>query len=306
VSGEPRQEGATRPPTRGRLDLLGLRRAAGRLLLPAWFAIISFQAAVATVGNQGFDPLDARLYVAATRAWLAGQDPWSVAYHGIYFAAPPPTLLAMLPFAVLPDPAGWIALALLSVIAGVATIRMLGLPWWWLLFPPLVLGAISGNPQLLLVPLLLGGGGWLAGLAKVYAIVPAVVLGRRRQVGAFAVVVLATAPFLPWAQYLGELGAINARLAEQSRYGFSTTVAVALAVPALVGFWLVGRERTAWLAVPALWPMQQWYYGTLALPARSALACAIIAAPIPASGTLAVLVVGAVEAVRRITARRRM
>jgi hypothetical protein len=42
--------------------------------------------------------------------------------------------------------------------------------------------------------------------------------------------------------------------------------------------------------VPALWPSQQWYYASLALPVRSALVGAIIAVPVVGSGALALFV----------------
>ena len=57
---------------------------------------------------------------------------------------------------------------------------------------------------------------------------------------------------------------------------------------------IVGRERAAWLAVPALWPSQQYYYGSLAIGARSGLAAAIVAFPINGSGLYALLILAAV------------
>ena len=50
---------------------------------------------------------------------------------------------------------------------------------------------------------------------------------------------------------------------------------------------MVGRERAAWLVVPAIWPSQQFYYGTIALPATSKIALALIALPVPGNGLLA-------------------
>ncbi len=50
--------------------------------------------------------------------------------------------------------------------------RLLRLPWWWLLFPPFIDAAWNGNPQNLLVPLILVGAGPVAVFLKVYAIVP--------------------------------------------------------------------------------------------------------------------------------------
>lgn len=95
------------------------------------------------------------------------------------------------------------------------TIRILRLPWWWLLFPPLVHGIVSGNVQLLLVPLILWRAGWVAGLLKVYGIVPDALLGHWRQLVALGVALLVTAPILPWGLYLSRIGEINAALSCQ-------------------------------------------------------------------------------------------
>ena len=123
---------------------------------------------------------DARLYVEATRAWLAGSDPWDVQLHGNYFAAPPPTLLPFIPVALLPPELG-VAVVVLAVCAGaLATVRLLRLPWWWLMFPPLVQCVLSGNVQALLVPLILVPAGALAITLKVYAGLPLALLGRWR------------------------------------------------------------------------------------------------------------------------------
>ena len=51
--------------------------------------------------------------------------------------------------------------------------------------------------------------------------------------------------------------------------------------------------------MPALWPAQQYYYGSLAIGARSGLAAAIVALPIPGSGLLALVTLAGVEYVQR-------
>ena len=66
---------------------------------------------------------------------------------------------------------------------------------------------------------------------------------------------------------------------------------------ALAALVLCGRERTAWLAVPALWPYTQWYYSTLAVPALvpvtafTSMAAALLAVQIPGLAVGAVIVV---------------
>src|SRR6188474_2187872 len=56
--------------------------------------------------------LDGQLYLEATRTWLAGGDPFTVVVHRLSLAAPPPTLLPLVPFAILPPTLG---LALLAI-----------------------------------------------------------------------------------------------------------------------------------------------------------------------------------------------
>jgi hypothetical protein len=283
-------------PRRGRwIDGTAMRALLERWFAPAWFAVISGVFVVQAVSTGGPSFVDARLYVQATQAWLSGQDPWTVAFHGLYFAAPPPSLLPLIPFALLPEPVGWLLLAVTACAAAVLTVRMLRLPAWWLLFPPLVNGALAGNPQLLLIPLLLGPGAWLAAVIKVYALVPIAIRGQWRHLVLFGVLLIVTAPWLPWAAYVRDLPSIGSNLAAQSRYAPGLPLAIALAVPAALALLVIGRERAAWLAVPALWPAQQWYYGTLAMPSRSLIACCVVAAPVPASGALAVIALGGLE-----------
>jgi hypothetical protein len=174
-------------------------------------------------------------------------------------------------------------------VASIATIRMLRLPWWWILFPPLVQSILSANVQALLLPLILVGAGGLAVLFKIYAAVPLLILGRWKALAVAAVAIIASIPILPWATYIAEFATINARLVEQTRFALPTLVLVAAAPLALIALWVVGRERAAWLAVPALWPSQQYYYGSLAIGARSAMAAALVALPVNGSGLIALL-----------------
>jgi hypothetical protein len=282
-----------------------VRRVVARWGLGLWFGLVSTVATAGSLGRGSPPFFDAQLYVAASRAWLAGGNPWTVEFQGILYAAPPPSLVLLAPFAALPGDSGWILLGLLCVTGAVLTVRMLHLPWWWLLFPPLVMAALSGNVQALLIPLILVRAGGLGGMLKVYGIVPDVILGRWLPVLSLTVMALVTAPFLPWGYFLAHAGEINAVLAEQSHYGFPAQVSILLAPLALAAMWVVGRERAAWLAVPALWPSQQWYYATLAMPARSALAAFVISLPLDGSGTLALLVLAAVELWKRRRARTR-
>jgi hypothetical protein len=274
-----------------------VRATIDRWWLAFWFALVSVIGLILPQFQQSSILVDARLYVDAARTWLAGGDPWSVNIGGLYFAAPPPTLLAVAPFTLLPEPWGSGALGVVCLAGAVATVRLLRLPVWWLLFPPLVQAVIAGNVQTLLVPLLLGMGGALAPILKIYAAVPLAILGRWRALLASALLVLLTAPLLPWTTYLDQFAAIYANLVAQSTMGPSVIAALVLAPVAAVCLWIVGRERAAWLVVPAIWPAQQWYYATLVLPTRSRLVAGIIATPIPIAGFVA-LVAAAVHAWR--------
>jgi hypothetical protein len=256
--------------------------------LAVWFAIISaMRLSVVLTGEWGFD---ARLYLDATRAWLSGADPW-VFHETQRFAAPPPTLIPLVPFAILPEELAVTLMVILAGVGAIATVKLLRLPWWWLLFPPFIDGIENGNPQTLLVPLILVGAGPVAAFLKIYALVPLVLTLRWRAVAVTAVLLLVTAPFLPWASYLAKFGDLSAALEIQSDGGLSATAIPWLIPVAVVALVLCGRERAGWLAVPALWPATQWYYSTLAIPALTPIAAAIIAVPIPGIVVLAVIAV---------------
>lgn len=270
----------------------------GRFWLPIWFAANSLIAIVFSARDTTLLYFDARLYLMATKEWLAGGDPWSVDLAGNFYAAPPPSLLPLVPLAALPIDAGVAVIAALVIGAAIASVRLLRLPWWWILFPPLIQSILSANVQALLLPLILVGAGPMATFFKVYAAVPLVLLARWRAVVITAVLLLVSAPLLPWSLYVRELGEINARLVDQTNYALPTPILAAFAPLALVAMWIVGLERATWLAVPALWPSQQYYYGSLAMGARSGLAAAIVAFPINGSGLWALLILGAVTWLR--------
>lgn len=271
-----------------------IRSLVTRYGLAVWFAAHSLIAIGYSARDTTLLFFDARLYLMATRAWLDGGDPWSVELAGNYFAAPPPSMLPLAPIALLPIDVGVAVVAGAVLVASVLTVRLLGLPWWWLLFPPLVQSALSANVQSLLIPLILLPLGAVAALLKIYAVVPLVLLRRWRALAIAAALITITIPLLPWATYIADFGEINARLVDQTDDALPTQVLLLAAPFALVAMWVIGRERAAWLAVPALWPSQQYYYGSLAIGAKSALAAAIVAFPIDGSGLLALFVLAAV------------
>ena len=266
-------------------------RVVSRYWLQAWFTIESVGALIQAAMDTRHIFFDARLYLAATRAWLDGGDPWQVHIAGNYFAAPPPSLLPLVPLAWLPADFGYLIVAVAVLVAAVATVRMLDLPWWWILFPPLVQCVLSANVQGLLIPLILVRAGPIAALLKIYAAVPLLILGRWRSLLVLGVALVASLAVLPWALFMSNFELIGSRLSEQNEHGLPNIVLIVLAPAILAALYVVGREKAAWLAVPAFWPTQQFYYGTLVMPARSKVAAAIVALPVAGSGTVALFVV---------------
>lgn len=222
---------------------------------------------------EGLVGIDARIYTVAASAWLQGADPWATAVDGFYFAAPPPTLLAFAPAPFLGEGFAAALWVLLGAIAAVYVIRRLELAWWWVFFPPVTNGVLAGNPDPVILGLLLTRREVYAGFAtllKVYALVP--ILGERRWrgVAAAAIALLVTVPVLPWDRYIGRFGEITAVLDRQSN-GISAYGVIWLMVLAAVALVLVGLRWAGWLAVPALWPSTQLHYSVLALPALAGL-----------------------------------
>ena len=253
----------------GRLDWAFIRRST-TWVVPAGFVAMT----LAVIGKYLVTPtwlgFDASLYAAASAAWLAGSDPWAVSQAGIYYAAPPPTLLVFMPFASLPPLTVSVIWILGSfALAGLA-IRSLRLPIWWMAFPPLVDAALVGNPDAAVLALLVVGGGRLGALApffKIYAVVPMIGERRWRQVGLTGALLTATAFVLPWATWFADLPVITANLASTaafqttSVYGSPNLMAIAIVV-----LLAMGMRRAGWLAVPLLWPSTQFHYMAIAVP----------------------------------------
>jgi len=239
-----------------------------KVWLPVWFGLNSlFYLFVFFYADQGGD---ARIYHRALLAWLSGGDPWAQEYGGVYFAAPPPTLLYLLPFAAIPEEAYRLLAVGLNVGAAVFVLNRLKLPAWWLLFPPIVEAVSTGNPNLVMIAGLVAAhpvGDAIAGFAKVYGIIPAVILGRWRGVILFAAVLVVTAPVLPWGLFVERWPWIQSLLVTQTSGGKSALLFWPLVPAVIVALLYLGREKAAWLAVPALWPGSQFQASVIALPA---------------------------------------
>lgn len=256
--------------------------------LPIWFAIFAGLTlrhfAVHDIIGQ-----DLRIYRHAAEVALAGGNPWALE-PGLYpYAAPPPTILMYVPLTFLPLPIATVLAMGGALLAAGWAIRSLGLPLWWLLFPPLFDALIVGNPDALVLPLLLVKGP-LAGLAvvfKVYALVP---LLLQRRVGAIALgvaVSLLSLPLVP--TFIASLSTVRSVLDLSSDLSAWGTW---LMLPVLVALYLLRRHGAEWLVVPALWPNTQSQYGTMALPAvsRFPLAAALIGLNTPLLPPIAVIV----------------
>ena len=278
--------GAARTPTDDPL----LRRL-GRtvwIAAPVWFLLVSaIRLSVLLPTLPGYDGM---LYRDATLRWLAGGDPWALRSGDAVFGAPPPTLLAMLPFAALPEPVARISLVVLGIVASVWLIRRLKLPIWWLAFPPLVDGVYIANPHVFVVPLLVAGAGPLAIFLKVYAgAVPALLL-RWRTLVVTAALALLTVPFLPWGAFLERWPQVSAALASQSGGGGLSALATPVLLPiAVLAAIALGRSRLAWWSVPVFWPYTQWYYASMVLPVATPFAAIALSMPIRGATTAAIV-----------------
>jgi hypothetical protein len=231
----------------------------------------------AAPGSLGFD---VRLYRLAAESWLAGRDPWApglawdAAHTDVSYAGPPPTLLPFLGLSWAPIDALTLVFMLASAAAAIWTLRRLELPLWWLAFPPIVECIWVGNLNLFVLALLIGGGVGgraIAAILKIYAIVPLAILAKWRPILLASALILVTAPVLPWGEFVHRYSDIAGKLAEQA---WGSTQNVLPTTPLVAGaatfaLVLLGRDRSAWLAVPALWPSTQLHYSVLALPALS-------------------------------------
>lgn len=264
------------------------------LLLPIVFAIGSAHSALACAIEPGLLGSHAVLYTEAAAAWVAGGNPWSVGHWPIQFAGPPPMLLPFLPFIGLPHEVTRVAWIALDIVLAAWVFRRLGLPGYWLGFPPLFEAIVLGHPEVAVLALLLGAGvrgrseglgrlapiGGLAAIIKPYAALPLLAERRWRALFVAAAVVALTFPFLPWAMFLQDLPKITATAMSQnagdSTYGQPLLMAIAIAALAVLGV-----RRALWLAVPVLWPAAQPLYKTLSVPILTPLIAVLWAIPIP-------------------------
>jgi hypothetical protein len=252
--------------------------------------------------------IDARIYLEAARAWLTGGDPWAVRLEGIPFGAPPPSLLPVAPLTLLTDLTAARLVAILGLAALAFAILRTKAGWWWLLSVPAIEGVWVGSLDPVALGLLVAAplsgssstGRALApaigAISRIYGFVPLALLDRRRAVALGIVILLISAPLLPWAAFLRHLPELGRVFAEETDGGKGVSRVPWLIAPTLLALIAIGRRDGAWLAVPALWPQSQLHYGILALPAASPMFAVVAGLPIDAPFAWAVVAVAAIRA----------
>lgn len=283
----------TEPRIRWRL----IATTVGRVLLPLWFGIYGLLTTANLVKN-GFHFIDIEIYRTAATAALAGQDPWATPAGALAFAGPPPTLLLFVPLTFVPLEVAIAIATAVFLAAAVWAVRSLRLPLWWILFPPVLECLIVGNPDVLVLALLLLRGP-LAGLAivaKVYGIIPLVYQRRWRAVALGLAVSAISLPL--WPAFLASLPGVEGSLAAQSE-GFSAWGTWWM-VPTIIALWVLRRRGAEWLVVPGLWPHTQIHYAAMSLPVMRhyPIAAAIVGLGTPLAPAVAIMVVALQERFR--------
>jgi hypothetical protein len=255
--------------------------AAGQVALFGWFARWAWYSVHMQFVSGGKLAVDAHIYYRGAQAWVNGSDPWSAvassADYRFHFAAPPPTVILFAPFTLIPEQVFATGFMLLSIAAAFYILRRVNLPAWWIAFPPLLVGALSGNPVVVGVACALTGSRWLAPIgvaAKVYVGAALVAERRWMALAITPIVMLATVIlFWPlWHQYLVDYSSISSTIGHESLGGFSATrsvplfivTAVMMAILAVIDF-----RAACWLAVPALAPFTEFHASIFALPVMS-------------------------------------
>jgi len=271
-------------------------RILGQIALAAWFAGQTYMRIARFVRDKVPLGQDIRIYYRGVQGWLHGGDPWAAqvvvdSHHAFSYAGSPVTTVLLAPSALFSEDQFTLLWLGLSALSALAIVRWLRLPLWWLLFPPTAEALFSGNPQLVVLMLLLAGASRPGVLAdaiavalKVYAVIPLLGERRLRRVGLALVLTLATFVVAPslWIHYAEQFGAISTRLAQQSGNGYSAFYFPSLLGPtaiAIVLLWRRDPKAAAWLAVPALWPSTEFHYSTFAQPVMTPLLAVLLAVP---------------------------
>jgi hypothetical protein len=273
-----------------------LRLALARVGLPAWFIVIDILWIVRPITFA----IDARHYQRSASAWLTGSDPWQVREHDVLYASGPHTLLPYVPTHLVPLSAATAIWMLVGVLAAIWVVRRLQLPIWWLAFPPLFHSIWNGNPQTLMLALLVMDrplASALAASVKLYALVQLVF--RPRQLLVALAFLAITALIVPWRLYLDAGGGAAEHLA--GAWNGSAWRIPVLVIPTIAGLWVLRRQGAEWWSIPAVWPATQFYYVSTVMPvvARRPVLAAFTAAPVPLMVPIVVMTLAAVQLVER-------
>ncbi|HET7027303.1 MAG TPA: hypothetical protein VFI28_06400 [Candidatus Limnocylindrales bacterium] len=273
---------------------------ARRMALPSLFAWVDLVLVGAIFLPSRSLGADGALYSAAATAWLTGADPWDVVERGVRIVAPPPTLVPFVLTSWMPTSVAGFTWVAAGVIFALLAVRALRAPLWWLLFPPLFVAIFHGSIEPLVLALLVIGPGSIAPLLKVYAAIPLIGMRRWRSLALCALFGLVTLVVLPWPQFLSHSSDLVAITESETHGGLSAFGVPLLAVLTLAALGALGPLRASFLVVPALWPLTQFHYAVIALPALIDLPVVAAGASIPLVpylSALAVIVVAGAEAV---------
>lgn len=253
-------------------------RVLERIGLPAWFIAID----VLWIAKLDVLAIDARHYQRAANAWLSGQNPFLVMEGTTPYLSGPHTLLFYAPTSLLPLPVATAIWMAIGIGAAAWMVRRLKLPIWWLLFPPLAHSLWNGNPQSVALALLVLGGPVASALAVAVKLYVGLVLVFRPRMAIVAgLLLVATMPLVPWQSYLEQSSVVSDNIS--SSWNGSAWRFPPLVLPTLWGLWMLRRRGGEWFTVSAVFPLTQFYYVAMSVPAlvgRPVLA-ALLALPVP-------------------------
>ena len=202
-----------------------------------------------------------RTYHAATQVWLSGGDPWAQSYPTPFgeqwLISPPPGLVPYALTSRLPVEAAMVVWVAIAAIAAVWVVRRIGLPLWWLAFPPLAFDVFWGSVDVLALAVVLGPLAWLGAAVKP-TVGGAIIADRRwRQLVGVGLALAASVAVLPWGTYLGHARDLAQRGLDQSHGGYSAAGLPWLAARTARALVSHGWRRGWYLAGPARHPARQ-------------------------------------------------
>jgi hypothetical protein len=278
-----------------------LKRLVGWRSLVRWFPAPILLIGSWILASHAQSAFDARIYYEGADAWLHGTNPWNVAVSGLHFAAPPWVLPIIAPSTLLNEPRAvgiWIAI---DAVAAAYIVRRSGLPWGWVLFPPLVHGTLNGNPAIASLALLLAGAGPIGVLLRPQVGYALVGERRWRALTVTAVLAIVLLAFLPWQTFLADLPTITERYVTESHGGSTggTPLAFGVGIISVLALATVDLREAGWLATIVAVPINGWYAGAAALPVMNPFLAAGLALPVVGLPTAAMAAYAALRLVIR-------